>query len=66
MDCRRTSEKGISWANLTQEQCGYLAKEAVAFLAPMLQHQILLSSNRHHYIKRKLEQVIGRASSNIK
>lgn len=55
-------KKGISWANLTQEQCGHLAKEAVAFLAPMLQHQILLSSNRHHYIKRKLEQVIGRAS----
>lgn len=55
-------KKGVSWANLTKEQCAYLAKEAVSFLAPKLQHQILLSSNRHHYIKRKLEQVIGRAS----
>ncbi|GIN84051.1 ATP-dependent helicase/deoxyribonuclease subunit B [Heyndrickxia sporothermodurans] len=55
-------KSGVSWSNLTKEQCAYLAKEAVAYLAPRLQHQILLSSNRHHYIKRKLEQVIGRAS----
>lgn len=53
---------GLSWSSLTKDQCNALAKEAVAFLAPRLQHQILLSSNRHHYIKRKLEQVIGRAS----
>ncbi|KQL55020.1 ATP-dependent helicase [Heyndrickxia shackletonii] len=53
---------GLSWSSLTKDQCNALAKEAVAYLAPKLQHQILLSSNRHHYIKRKLEQVIGRAS----
>ncbi len=53
---------GLSWKSLTKDQCNALAKEAVAFLAPKLQHQILLSSNRHHYIRRKLEQVIGRAS----
>src|SRR5690606_30481409 len=40
----------------------WLAKEAVSYLAPRLQNQILLSSNRHFYIKRKLEQVISRAS----
>ncbi|QQZ08262.1 helicase-exonuclease AddAB subunit AddB [Heyndrickxia vini] len=55
-------KNGISWSNLTKEQCNLLAKEAVAYLSPRLQHQILLSSNRYHYIKRKLEQVIGRAS----
>ena len=54
--------EGLTWASLTKKQCAYLAKEAVNFLAPKLQHQILLSSNRHFYIKRKLEQVIGRAS----
>ena len=31
-------------------------------LAPKLQNEILLSSNRHHYIKQKLEQIISRAS----
>jgi ATP-dependent helicase/nuclease subunit B len=55
-------KQGLSWSSLTKDQCNYLAREAVAFLAPKLQHQILLSSNRHHYIKRKLEHVIGRAS----
>ncbi|RLQ97249.1 helicase-exonuclease AddAB subunit AddB [Falsibacillus albus] len=52
----------LSWSSLSQEQCTMLAKEAVNVLAPKLQHQILLSSNRHHYIKKKLENVISRAS----
>lgn len=52
----------ISWSDLTREQSEQLAKEAVKILAPKLQHEILLSSNRHSYIKRKLEQIISRAS----
>ncbi|MEK3887431.1 helicase-exonuclease AddAB subunit AddB [Bacillus sp. FSL K6-3431] len=56
------NNRNLSWANLTKEQCDWLAQEAVAYLAPKLQNQILLSSNRYFYIKRKLEQVIGRAS----
>lgn len=55
-------EYGISWTSLTKEQCLELAKRAVAQLAPKLQNQILLSTNRHHYLRRKLEHVIGRAS----
>ncbi|MBA9025237.1 helicase-exonuclease AddAB subunit AddB [Peribacillus huizhouensis] len=55
-------ERNISWSSLTKEQCLMLARKAVERLAPKLQNQILLSSNRHHYLKRKLEQVIGRAS----
>ncbi|MBP2241115.1 ATP-dependent helicase/nuclease subunit B [Cytobacillus eiseniae] len=51
-----------SWTELTREQCEILAKEAVEVLAPKLQNEILLSSNRHYYIKRKLEQIISRAS----
>ena len=53
---------GISWNSLTKEQCVLLARKAVETLAPKLQNQILLSSNRHHYLKRKLEHVIGRAT----
>ncbi|WP_312475571.1 helicase-exonuclease AddAB subunit AddB [Neobacillus sp.] len=52
----------ISWAQLTKQQCEELSKEAVNALAPKLQNEILLSSERHHYIKRKLEQIITRAS----
>lgn len=56
------ARQGLSWAKLTKEQCDRLAKGAVESLAPKLLNQILLSSNRHNYIKRKLEQVISRAS----
>lgn len=52
----------LSWSDLTREQMEQLAKEAVELLAPKLQNEILLSSNRHAYIKRKLQQIISRAS----
>lgn len=52
----------LTWASLTRQQCDDLANTAVNKLAPKLQNEILLSSNRHHYIKRKLEQIISRAS----
>ncbi|MBU8877408.1 helicase-exonuclease AddAB subunit AddB [Bacillus sp. FJAT-29790] len=52
----------LSWTEMTRDQCEILAKEAVEMLAPKLQNEILLSSNRHYYIKRKLEQIISRAS----
>ncbi|WP_108670111.1 helicase-exonuclease AddAB subunit AddB [Peribacillus acanthi] len=55
-------DRNVSWASLNREQCADLAKMAIERLAPKLQNQILLSSNRHHYVKRKLENVIGRAS----
>jgi ATP-dependent helicase/nuclease subunit B len=56
------NEQKLSWASLTKKQCEELAREAVTALAPKLQNEILLSSERHHYIKRKLEQIITRAS----
>ncbi|MFJ7745667.1 helicase-exonuclease AddAB subunit AddB [Peribacillus sp. NPDC097295] len=56
------NEHDIPWSSLTKEQCLELARRAVEQLAPKLQNQILLSTNRHHYLRRKLEHVIGRAS----
>jgi ATP-dependent helicase/nuclease subunit B len=56
------NEQKLSWASLSKKQCEELAKEAVNALAPKLQNEILLSSERHHYIKRKLELIITRAS----
>jgi len=58
----RVNEQNMSWAELTRKQCEDLSKEAVKSLAPKLQNEILLSSERHHYIQRKLEQIITRAS----
>lgn len=57
------NEHQISWKSLTKQQCLVLAQKAVEMLAPKLQNQILLSSNRHHYLKRKLENVISRATA---
>lgn len=56
------NEQKLTWANLTKKQCEELAREAVEIIAPKLQNEILLSSERHHYIKRKLQQIITRAS----
>lgn len=55
-------EQKLTWAQLTKEQCEELSQQAVNALAPRLQNEILLSSHRHHYIKRKLEQIITRTS----
>ncbi|MFK2825839.1 helicase-exonuclease AddAB subunit AddB [Bacillus sp. B190/17] len=54
--------RGLKWPELSKEQCQRLAGEAVTQLAPQLQNQILLSSNRHLYLSKKLEQIIWRAS----
>ncbi|PZE22711.1 helicase-exonuclease AddAB subunit AddB [Paenibacillus xerothermodurans] len=50
------------WARLTAEECLTIAGQVVDRLAPRLQSEILFSSKRHHYIARKLKQVIGRAA----
>ncbi|WP_226658615.1 helicase-exonuclease AddAB subunit AddB [Pseudalkalibacillus hwajinpoensis] len=51
------------WAKLSSNQYYELSGQIVEQLAPKLQNEILLSSNRYHYIMRKLTQVVGRASS---
>jgi ATP-dependent helicase/nuclease subunit B len=56
------NEQKISWAELSKQQCEDLSREAIKTLAPRLQNEILLSSERHHYITRKLEHIITRAS----
>lgn len=56
------TQENKSWAQINRADCDMLARMAIESLAPRLQNEILLSSNRHHYIKRKLEQIISRAS----
>ncbi|UCZ55121.1 helicase-exonuclease AddAB subunit AddB [Bacillus shivajii] len=55
--------EGRDFAQLTKNECTTLSKQIVDQLAPKIQREILLSSNRYSYIKQKLEEVVARASS---
>ncbi|WP_407271659.1 helicase-exonuclease AddAB subunit AddB [Radiobacillus sp. PE A8.2] len=54
--------EGRNFADIQKDEAIHYAKRAVQNLAPILQHQILHSSNRYQYIQQKLEQVIARAA----
>ncbi|MFG6149502.1 helicase-exonuclease AddAB subunit AddB [Halobacillus sp. B23F22_1] len=55
-------QEGRNFAQLDQQETTKYAEKATNLLAPILQNQILHSSNRHHYIKYKLQGVIARAA----
>ncbi|SEU03904.1 DNA helicase/exodeoxyribonuclease V, subunit B [Salinibacillus kushneri] len=55
-------QEGRSYRDLSPQEAVQYAKRAVQKLSPILQHQILFSSNRYQYILRKLEKVISRAT----
>lgn len=55
-------EENRDFAALSKQDTDQYAKKAVSQLAPVLQHQILHSSNRYKYIQQKLQQVIARAA----
>lgn len=50
------------FADLSEQEAGDYAKRVMERLSPVLQHQILHSSNRYQYMKQKLETVISRAT----
>lgn len=51
-----------TFQDINQETAKEYAARAMHRLAPVLQHQILHSSNRFQYMKKKLEQIIARAT----
>jgi len=51
-----------NFAELTKEDSSSYAQRAMVQLAPVLQNQILHSSNRYKYIQYKLQEVIARAT----
>lgn len=53
---------GRDFAQLSKGDSTGYAQQAVENLAPILQHQILHSSNRYKYIQKKLQEVIARAT----
>lgn len=54
--------EGQDFSKLTKQDTSYYARQAVNKLSPILQHQILHSSNRYKYIQKKLQEVIARAT----
>ncbi|GAB4073934.1 helicase-exonuclease AddAB subunit AddB [Barrientosiimonas marina] len=54
--------EGKDFSKLTRQDSAGYASQAVETLAPVLQHQILHSSNRYQYIQQKLQDVITRAT----
>ncbi|WP_085992771.1 helicase-exonuclease AddAB subunit AddB [Oceanobacillus senegalensis] len=55
-------KEGRDFSAITQKDANSYASKAVGNLAPILQHQILHSTNRHQYISQKLQEVIARAT----
>ncbi len=56
-------ERGIDWGALSENDCLTLANQAMTYLAPKLQHEILLSTKRMAYIQYKLLHIILRATN---
>ncbi|SET66008.1 helicase-exonuclease AddAB subunit AddB [Paenibacillus sp. NFR01] len=55
-------QEGRGWGSMSAEECRSKAGETVEQLSPLLQGEILMSSKRYSYIKRKLKNIVGRAS----
>lgn len=53
---------GKEWRDITPEECGPLAEQAVELVTPEIQHAILMSSNRYAYLKKKLTDVVGKTA----
>lgn len=53
----------IEWKELTKNECEQISAYAIDQLAPRLQHEILMSSNRHYYLKRKLQKIITKTTA---
>ncbi|WP_309123036.1 helicase-exonuclease AddAB subunit AddB [Paenibacillus sp.] len=63
---KKLAEEGRTWAELDEAECAELAFRTVEELAPKLLSEILFSSNRHRYMTRKLQAVVGRASEALR
>ncbi|RKL69349.1 helicase-exonuclease AddAB subunit AddB [Salipaludibacillus neizhouensis] len=56
-------QDGRDFSHLSRDEAKSLSKTIVEQLAPKIQREILLSSNRFKYIQQKLEEVVARAST---
>lgn len=58
----RLREQGSDWRQVSPDECRHLAAETVEQLAPTVGREILLSSNRYGYMKRKLTRIVQQAA----
>ncbi|MED3905597.1 helicase-exonuclease AddAB subunit AddB [Geobacillus thermodenitrificans] len=58
----RVREQHLDWKQLSRSECERLSAEAVERIAPLIQQQVLSSSNRYEYMKRKLKNVVARTT----
>lgn len=63
MITERIRAEKLDWAELSKQQCEKLSYEAVEQIVPYIQQEILLSSHRYHYVKRKLQRIMARTTS---
>ncbi|MBB5325064.1 ATP-dependent helicase/nuclease subunit B [Anoxybacillus tepidamans] len=63
MITERIRAKQLDWASLSKQDCEKLSYEAVEQIAPYIQQEILFSSHRYHYVKRKLHHIMARTAS---
>ncbi|TDQ42068.1 helicase-exonuclease AddAB subunit AddB [Aureibacillus halotolerans] len=52
-----------TWRDISSDDCGPLAERAIDQLAPLIQKEILFSTNRHAYILKKLKDIVARTAS---
>ena len=50
-------KRQISWQDVTHEQCQQICKQIIKTIAPKLQNEILLSSNRYRHLLQRIEQL---------
>ncbi|NNU84203.1 helicase-exonuclease AddAB subunit AddB [Geobacillus sp. BMUD] len=58
----RLREQHLDWRELSRPDCERLSAEAVERIAPLIQQQVLSSSHRYEYMKRKLKHVVARTT----
>ena len=56
------NKEGRDFSDVTEKEANQYAQKAITHLAPILQNEILRSSNRYKYIEKKLLEVITRAT----
>ncbi|GMB08845.1 helicase-exonuclease AddAB subunit AddB [Thermolongibacillus altinsuensis] len=59
----RIRTEQLEWAHLSKKQCEQLSYEAVEQIAPYIQQEVLLSSHRYRYMKRKLQNIMARTTT---
>jgi ATP-dependent helicase/nuclease subunit B len=59
---KRMIEEGIRWRDLSPSELARRAEEAVEWIAPRLQGEILYSSRRYLYMSRKLKGIVSRTA----